>query len=157
MFSGVFAADRCVDAGVACFSSAVGCDDVANRCVSTDDRCVYARNRDASTIDDCAFTHVVCVFTSDACKLPGDRRVSSAVVDELAAARGELFRDDCEERAVTDEPSARVRVGADDVGAFVDCGCERAAVGCIEAAVRCAYAAVVNTVSEDGGRRGETM
>jgi hypothetical protein len=45
-------------------------------------------------------------------------------VYEPAAARGKLFGDDCEERAVMDEPPVRVRVDAEGVCAFVDRGCE---------------------------------
>jgi hypothetical protein len=64
------------------------------------------------------------LLSGDARELAEDWCAVSAVVFELAAARGELFGDAREERAVMDEPAARVRFDADDGRDIGDVGCE---------------------------------
>jgi hypothetical protein len=61
--------------------------------------------------------------------------VVSAVVLERAAVRGELSGDGREERAVIDEPLARVRLDADGGRAVVSVGCGPTADACARAAV----------------------
>jgi hypothetical protein len=75
-------------------------------------------------------------------------------VFELAAVRGELSVDDREERAVMNEPPARVRLDADGGRAIGDVGCAVEDVGCEWAADGREGAAVADCMSAtDGGER----
>jgi hypothetical protein len=77
-----------------------------------------------SSIEHGLFARVGAGFAGDARRLAEHPWVVSAVVLELAAARAELYGDDCEERAAMDEPSARVRLDADGGRAIEDVRCE---------------------------------
>ena len=80
----------------------------------------------------------------------------ATVVFLLAAVRGKLFRDGRQERASTERLSDDVQLDADALRLFVDRRGKRADVVYLLAAVVYLLVAVVETLSENGGRKGDS-